>query len=262
MRRPLFVAILIAASAGLSVHPAVIKNSIAAKAPAGPDTARVHVGPAQGGTDAFVVWPVGKNPGPAVIVVHEWWGLNGQIRSTARRLAEQGYVAIVPDLYRGKVTSDPEQAHELLRGLDDERALADLDAAVAWLRAQPRVGKNRIGVVGFCAGGRLAQLMGLHSGEVAAVVVFYGTPETAPARLAKMRAPLQGHFGSEDQGIPANRVEELKAGLAKAGKSVDVNLYAGAGHAFMNDSRPSYHPDAARQAWARTLAFFQKHIKS
>jgi carboxymethylenebutenolidase len=225
------------------------------------DTARVHLAPAGAGLDAFVAWPADRSAAPAVIVIHEWWGLNAQIREVAKRLAQQGYVAIVPDLYHGKVAGDPERAHELMRGLIDEVVMSDLDATIAWLRAEPRVGLRRIGIVGFCMGGRVAELFALHSPQVAAAVMFYGPPEVDPAKLATLRAPLQGHFGGEDQGIPPSRVEELKAGLAKAGKPVDIYVYAGAGHAFMNDSRPSYHADAARQAWARTLSFFQKNLK-
>lgn len=225
------------------------------------DTAQVHLGPTPGGTGAFVAWPAGRGPAPAVIVVHEWWGLNEQIRGTARRLAREGYVAIVPDLYHGEVTDDPDRARELAQGLGEGRALADLEAAVAWLRAQPRTAKARIGVLGFCMGGRLAQLMALQSRDLTAAVMYYGRPETDPAKLAPLRVPLQGHFGAEDQGIPPDRVAELRAALEKAGKAVEIYLYAGAGHAFMHEGRPTYRADAARLAWARTLAFLQKHLK-
>ena len=225
------------------------------------DTSRVHIGPADGGTTAFVAWPAGAGPAPGVIVVHEWWGLNGQIRQVARRLAREGYVAIVPDLYHGAVTDDPEKAHELMRGLEDDAAIADLDAAIAWLRAQPATAKSRLGVVGFCMGGRYSELLDLHSRALSAAVMFYGPPVVDPKKLATLAAPLQGHFGSEDQVIPAAKVESLRAGLGQAGKEGVVYVYAGAGHAFMNEQRPSYHADAARQAWSRTLGFLQKHLK-
>jgi carboxymethylenebutenolidase len=225
------------------------------------DTSRVHLGPANGGTDAFVAWPAGKAAAPGVVVVQEWWGLNAQIRDVARRLSREGYVAIVPDLYHGKVADDPEQAHVLMRGLEDATAYADLGNAVAWLRAEPRVAKKKIGVVGFCMGGGLAQGLALRNPEIRAAVMFYGSPVTDPKSLATLRAPLQGHFGEQDDGIPIAKVEALRSGLKQAGKPGEVFLYAGAGHAFMNDARPSYHPDAARQAWARTLAFFQRNLK-
>jgi carboxymethylenebutenolidase len=225
------------------------------------DTSRVHLGPPEGGADAFVAWPSGKAAAPGIVVVQEWWGLNAQIRDVARRLAKEGYVAIVPDLYHGKVTTDPEQAHVLLRGLESDVALRDLGNAVTWLRAEPRVGKKRIGVVGFCMGGGLAQALALNNSEISAVVMFYGLTATDAKSLAALHGPLQGHFGELDDGIPIAKVEELRAGLKQAGKSGEVYLYSGAGHAFMNDTRPSYHPDAARQGWARMLAFFQKNLR-
>jgi carboxymethylenebutenolidase len=229
------------------------------------DTSHVHLGPANGGTDAFVAWPAGDGPAPGVIVVHEWWGLNAQIREVARRLAKQGYVAIVPDLYHGKVAmdSDPERAHVLMRGLDDEVAVDELSLAAHWLRDQPRTRKARFGVLGFCMGGGLAEELALdHPEALSAVVMFYGPPETSPGKLATLKAPLQGHYGIEDDGIPLAKVEALRSGLAKAGKPAEIYTYTGAGHAFMHEGRDSYRPDAAKQAWARTLAFLQKYLKA
>ncbi|HEY2955240.1 MAG TPA: dienelactone hydrolase family protein [Candidatus Eisenbacteria bacterium] len=225
------------------------------------DTSRVHLGPAGASTDAFVALPPGSGNVPGVVVIQEWWGLNGQIREIARRLAKEGYVAIAPDLYHGKVTSDPEMAHTLMRGLDENRALVDLNEAARWLAAQPRTAGRRMGVVGFCMGGRLAELFALGDSSLAAAVMFYGYPETRPDRLAALRAPLQGHFGAEDQGIPPDSVAAFQAALSSAGKFAEIHLYPGAGHAFMHEGRKSYRADAAKQAWARTLAFFQKYLK-
>jgi carboxymethylenebutenolidase len=239
--------------------PACASASAASSERAAADTALVPLG--QEGRRAFVAWPSGGKPAPAVIVVHEWWGLNAQIRRTARQLAQQGYVAIVPDLYHGLVAGDAEGAHVLMRGLDDESAIADLDAAMAWLAAEPRTRGSRIGVMGFCMGGRFAQLMGIRSDRIAAVVMFYGRPVTDVKQIAGLGAPLMGHFGGADQGIPAERVGQLGQALKQAGKDAQIFTYAGAGHAFMNDERDSFHPDAARQAWARTLAFLQQQLK-
>lgn len=229
--------------------------------PIGADTAMVHLGPAEGGTEAFVAYPVGTAPAPAVIVVHEWWGLNGQIREMARTLARQGYVAIVPDLYHGKVASDPDAAHILMRGLDEDGAVADLAAAAEWVRAQPRTSPRRCGVMGFCMGGHLAELLAFQDSAISAAVVFYGTPESRPERIAALRAPLLGHYGAEDQGIDTSRVEAFRRALEAAGKDAEVYVYSGAGHAFMNQEQKSYRPEAARLAWVRTLAFLQKYLK-
>jgi carboxymethylenebutenolidase len=231
-------------------------------APAAVDTSRVHLGPAEGGTDAFVAWPAGTKAPPAVIVIHEWWGMNDQIRGVARRLAREGFVAIVPDLYHGKVAGDdPEMAHTLMRGLDEDLAVGDLDQAAGWVRAQTRTAKSRMGVMGFCMGGRLSELLALHDPTVAACVMYYGRPETNPTKLAGLKAPLQGHFGADDQGITPDNVRGFQGALKRAGRNAEIYEYAGAGHAFMHEGRDSYRPDAARQAWARTLAFLQKNLK-
>jgi carboxymethylenebutenolidase len=246
-------------TAMLLVCAGVFAAAPAAAQRAAADTSMVTIAP--GGPSLFVAWPAGSRPAPAVIVVHEWWGLNAQIRRVARQLARQGYVAVVPDLYRGQVAGDAEGAHVLSRGLEDESALADLDATAAWLAAEPRTRGARVGVLGFCMGGRLAQMMGARSDRVSAVVIFYGRPLTDPEDVARLRAPLMGHFGSADRGIPTDRVTRLDEALREAGKDAQIFVYQGAGHAFMNDERDSFHPDASRQAWARTLAFLDRHLK-
>jgi len=225
------------------------------------DTARVHVGPADQGTDAFVAWPPGKGPFPAVVVAFEWWGLNGQIRDVGRRLAQQGYVAIIPDLYHGQVAGDPDNAHILMRGLDQERAVDELSAAVDWATAQPRIASQKIGLLGFCMGGGLALQTALASPKPAAIVMFYGAPESKPEKIALLKAPLLGHFGEDDKGIDPTRVEAFKTALQAAGKKAEIYEYAGAGHAFMNETGQGYRPDAAKLAWARTLAFYQKNLR-
>lgn len=226
-----------------------------------PETTFVQIGSGDAAEGAFVAWPPGDKPAPGIVVVHEWWGLNGQIRDVGRRLAGQGYLVIVPDLYHGKVASDPMKAHELMRGVEEKEALETLEAAVGWLRDQPRAAKSRAGVIGFCMGGGLAQNLALQDSSLAAAVMFYGTPETDPERLAQLKGALQAHFGEQDEGIPVKRVDEFRAAFQKIGKKAEIYVYPGAGHAFMHDGLPSFRPDAARQAWARTLAFFQKHLR-
>jgi len=210
---------------------------------------------------AFVAYPPGAGGAPGVVIVHEWWGLNAQIREVARRLARQGYVAIVPDLYDGKVAADGETAHVLARGLDEAAALETIAASGRWLDREPRTARRRRGVMGFCMGGGLALRTGLRDPSLSAVVMFYGPPESRAELLASLRAPLLGHFGAEDQGISVERVEAFGRTLKAAGKVADVHVYAGAGHAFMNEEQAGYRPDAARLAWVRTLDFLQQHVK-
>ena len=205
-----------------------------------PDTSRVRL---TSGAEAFVAYPAGDGAAPGVIVVPEAGGMSAPIREVARKLSRQGYLAIVPDA-----------------GPGEERGVATLTAAGTWLRAQPRSAKSRIGVIGFGAGGALAQQFAASSDLAGAVVVFYGTPLPA-ARIPSLRASLQGHFGAQDDGIATDRVEAFKAALDRAGKIAEIHVYAGAGPGFMDDGRPSYNPDAERLAWARMLAFLQKQLK-
>lgn len=249
--------------AALWSWPLLAQKSAGAAAPAASAPSTVHLStPDGGGTDAFIAAPSGSGPVPAVIMVFEWWGMNDQIRDMARRMAQQGYYTIIPDLYHGKAATTPEEAHELMRGLEDTRVFSELDAAAAWLHAQKRCAGTKLGVMGFCMGGGITLRYALRTPSVSAAVMFYGAPETDPEKLAGLQAALQGHFGAEDQGITPDRVDAFREALKKAGKDAELYVYSGAGHAFMHDGAPSYRADAAKIAWARTLSFLQKHLKS
>jgi carboxymethylenebutenolidase len=139
-------------------------------------------------------------------------------------------------------------------------AMTDFDAARSWLRHDARVAQMPVAVMGFCMGGGVALGYGMHDSTVAGVVMFYGFPETDPAKLAALRAPVMAHFGARDDGIPPAKVESFRDGMKQAGRSLEVFTYADAGHAFMNDRRPSYAPAAAKQAWARTLEFLRRTL--
>jgi carboxymethylenebutenolidase len=213
---------------------------------------------------AYLARPAGggKKGTPAVVVVQEWWGLDPWVRSVADRMASQGYVAIAPDLYRGQVATDAQHAHELLRGLPDERALRDIRAASAWVRSKDGGAAKRVGVIGFCMGGRLALLSALDKGPFDAVVVAYGSPETNPARLKTLRAPVLGIFGSTDRGIGRDQTDALEAGLARAGRKGRVIVYDGAQHGFLNDARAAQHdPASSLLAWAEVREFFAERLK-
>ena len=211
--------------------------------------------------EAYVAWPVGTAKVPTVLIVQEWWGLDDHIKDIARRMSREGYLAIVPDLYHGKVAETPEVAHELVRGLEDTRVFAELATAAAWARSQQRSADGRMGIMGFCVGGGITLRYAIQDPKLSAAVMFYGPPESDPAKLATLKAPLQGHFGMLDQGIPPDHVDAMRAALKKAGKTADLYEYAGAGHAFMHDGRPSYHAESAKVAWARTLGFLQRYLK-
>ena len=211
--------------------------------------------------NGYLVEPKGKGPFPAVIVIMEWWGLNDQIKGVADRLAKAGYVALVPDLYYGQVTADPEKAHELMRGLDQKEAITDLGSAMDYLRSLPEVGKSKIGSLGFCMGGGLSLQLALSQPDLSGAVMFYGQPDTDPDDLDKAACPVLGLFGAEDQGIPAAKIQEMAKGLNEVGEGATVKIYPGAGHAFFNETRPSYNAQAAADAWEKTLTFFNATLK-
>jgi carboxymethylenebutenolidase len=212
---------------------------------------------------AFLVTPEGKGPFPGVLVLQEWWGVNDWIKDQARALAREGYVAVAPDLYRGKVTDKQEEAHQLMMGAPPDRILRDLKAALAHLKTRKDVKPGRIGAIGWCMGGRYALELATLEPTLAAVVAYYGAPPTDPAAIARIKAPVLGSFGGEDKGPSRDQVMAFDAAMKKAGKSADIKVYAGAGHAFANVNNPwkGYREEAAKDAWARTLAFFAKHLK-
>ena len=152
------------------------------------------------------------------MVIHQWWGLNDFVKGKADGFAKQGYVALAPDLYRGKVAEDGDTAHQLMRGMPNDRALRDMKAAVAYLRSRPDVDGARIGVVGWCMGGGLALDLAVAEPTLAGAVMYYGHLMTDPATIAALKVPLLGNFGGQDQGIPVKDVEAFAAEAKKAGK--------------------------------------------
>jgi carboxymethylenebutenolidase len=213
---------------------------------------------------AFLVVPAGKGPFPAVLVIQEWWGLNDWVKDQARALAREGYLALAVDLYRGKVATKQEDAHQLMMGAPPDRILRDLKAAHALVAARPDIKKDKIGTIGWCMGGHFSLALATEVPTLAAVVAYYGAPPTDAAAIAAIKAPVLGNFGGEDKGPAPDQVRAFEADMKKAGKSVDVKIYEGAGHAFANVNNPwgGYREAAAKDAWARTTAFFAKHLKA
>jgi len=211
----------------------------------------------------LLVTPAGKGPFPAVLVIQEWWGLNDWVKDQARALAKEGYVALAVDLYRGKVAAKQEDAHQLMMGAPPDRILRDLKAASAFLSARADVRKDRIGSIGWCMGGRWSLALATEIPSLAAAVAYYGAPPTEAAAIAAIKAPVLGNFGGDDKGPSPDQVKAFEAAMKKAGKSIDVKIYEGAGHAFANVNNPwgGYREPAAKDAWARTTAFLAANLK-
>jgi carboxymethylenebutenolidase len=204
----------------------------------------------------------GSGRHPAMVVIHEWWGLNNWVEEQAQRLAAQGYVALAVDLYRGKSTADPEVAHELMRGLPQDRAIRDLDAAFQYLSSRQDVNPNRIGSIGWCMGGGLSLQLAVHEPKLAACVVNYGPLPTDSADIARIHAPVLGNFGADDRGITAGDIKAFYQAMTSAGKKVDVKIYDGAGHGFENpNNKTGYRQAAAQDAWSRITSFLQATLQ-
>jgi carboxymethylenebutenolidase len=206
--------------------------------------------------------PPGKGPFPGIVVIQEYWGLNDWVKEQASKLAGQGYAALAVDLYRGKVADTPNVAHELMRGLPEDRAARDLHAAVDYLKSSPNVKKDRIAAIGWCMGGGLALNLALTEPTLTAVVINYGHLSTDPAAIQKIHAAVLGNFGGQDRGIPPDDVKKFEETLKKEGKQADIKIYPDAGHAFQNPNNKSgYRAEDTADAWQRTVNFLATTLR-
>ncbi|HEX6641446.1 MAG TPA: dienelactone hydrolase family protein [Thermoanaerobaculia bacterium] len=218
--------------------------------------------PSNGHTcQGYLATPPDGGKGPAVVVIQEWWGLVDHIRDVVDRFAGEGFVAIAPDLFHGKTTKSPDDAGKLLMELDAERAVREIAGAGAYVLQQPECTSKKYGVVGFCMGGALAQYAATKDAEhVGAAASFYGGFKQVSPEWENLQAPILLIYGENDKGVPAEQGRALEAKLAKLGKNAELVIYPGADHAFFNDTRPNHKPDAAADAWRRTLELFRRHL--
>jgi carboxymethylenebutenolidase len=207
--------------------------------------------------------PVGA---PGIVIIQEWWGVNEQIRCVADRIASAGYVALVPDLYRGKSTAEEQEAHHLMTNLNfADAASQDVRGALQFLKARG----GKVGLTGFCMGGALTLLaLGAAAAEIDAAVVWYGCPPLEYIDAAKIKAPLQAHWATQDEFFPIATIDQLQDKLSKAGVHFDFHRYL-AHHAFANETavgpgriaKTQYDPVWSQQAWDRTFSFFGRWLR-
>jgi carboxymethylenebutenolidase len=209
----------------------------------------------------YLARPADDAAHPGVIVIQEWWGVDEHIRDVARRLANEGYVALAPDLYHGESASEPDEARKLAMHMNREQAMKDLLGAVAHLEAMPQVAPRRFGCIGFCMGGSLTLALAAASPKILAAAAFYAGMQPPAEHLAKIEAEVFAAFGADDGGIPLENVRKFEDALREHGRTAEVKVYEGAPHSFFNDTRPSYRADAARDAWGRSLALFGRVLR-
>jgi carboxymethylenebutenolidase len=213
----------------------------------------------------YLAEPTAASKAPGMVVIQEWWGMNDQIRGVAEKLAKAGYRALVPDLYRGKVALEANEAKHLMEGLNfGDAAGQDIRGGVQYLKAS---GSAKAGVTGFCMGGALTVLSAVNVPETDAAVIWYGYPPLQYVDAKKIKAPLLGHWATQDQAFAISGVDELEKKLREANVRFEFHRY-NAKHAFANETADTkklemlkYDPKAAELAWQRTMEFLAKHLK-
>jgi carboxymethylenebutenolidase len=210
-------------------------------------------------------WPQEKGPYPGIVLLHEWWGLNSQIKDLGARLACEGYGVIIPNLYArigGMVTGNAEVAEALLGKLNEGLALQDINSCCEFLNTREFIKRNIHGVVGFGMGGTLAMKFASHRKRLRAAVSYYGRlvqPETV---VKDVFCPVLYHYAEQDPWVPAQAVDQLRQSAREYKKTVEVRTYPGAPHAFSNESRPdSYREEMAAEAWTATALFLKQHLQ-
>lgn len=211
----------------------------------------------------YIAGPVSEEPPKAgLILIHEWWGLNDNIKEMARKFASHGYIVLAVDMYGGEFASKPEDAKALMMEAMEkpELGVENLKAARMALATE---GAEKIGVLGWCFGGGWALRAGItQADELDAVVMYYGRVLTEPSEIKPLTAPLLGIFAAKDQGIPVDQVKLFDAALESAGEDAEIHIYDGVDHAFANPSGERYNAEAANDAWAKVIAFLAEHLQS
>lgn len=240
---------------------------------AGLEAGDVQVPTADGQMPAYRAMPAGNGPFPIILVVEEIFGVHEYLKDICRRLAKQGYCAVAPEIYArqgdlSKMTDVQQILREVIAKTPDAEVLSDLDATAKWAAASSKGDANRLGITGFCRGGRVVWLYAAHNPALKAAVAWYGPlggnrtdiqPKNASDVAAELKAPVLGLYGGADTGIPVADVERQRDTARAAGRTVEIVIYPETPHAFHADYRPSYRKQAAEDGWARMLAWFKSH---
>jgi carboxymethylenebutenolidase len=227
-----------------------------------------------GNSSGYLVYPISSSNAttieaqqqklPAVVMIHEWWGLNDNIIDMANELATEGYVVLAADLYNGEVAADPSRARELSSSVrnNPEQAIENLQSAVQYLASLPNVNSSRIASLGWCFGGGQSLQLALNSEQnpLAAAIIYYGNLVNDTNELSKIKWPVLGIFGDQDQSIPVESVNQFEQALNQTDITNEIYIYPGVGHAFANPSGDNYAPEETADAWQKTLAFLNKYV--
>ena len=212
----------------------------------------------------YLVRPDDDKVHPGIVLIQEWWGIEPHIRELAQRLATEGFVVLVPDLYHGKIATEPNDAQKMmmLTFQSLERTIGEIVLALDYLRNDAGVQPKQLGLIGFCMGGHLAYRVAERYPNLAAVSPWYaGGYDPAPEQIAAINAPVLAIYGEADSGIPVALVQKIEGQFKAAGKTAEFHVYPNAGHAFNNPDHGMYVAAAAQDAWSRAVAFFKERLK-
>ncbi len=215
------------------------------------------------GVNGFLAKPEGDGKYPAVVMIHEWWGLNDNIKDMARLMASEGYVVLAVDIYEGEVATESGAAMKLASGArsNPERSIENMKAAVDYLKTLSNVEPQSIAAMGWCFGGQQSLSLSLSTDDLAATVIYYGNLETDKEKLANIKGPVLGIFGETDQGIPVESVNAFEAALNELLVKNQIHIYPEVGHAFANPSGTRYAPEETQDAWKKTIDFLDENLK-
>jgi carboxymethylenebutenolidase len=271
MSRRRMLAATLATGFAAAVQPVAAQTVITTDT-GGLEAGEVRIKTGDGDLPAYRAMPGSGGPFPVVLVVQEIFGVHEHIKDVCRRLAKAGYLAVAPELYvrQGDVSQLKaiDQIMPIVAKVPDAQVMSDLDACVAFAKASGKGDVGRLGITGFCWGGRATWLYVAHNRDVKAGVAWYGrlvgnvtdnTPRHPVDVAADLKAPVLGLYGGADQGIPLETVERMRAACKAAGKTCEIVVYPDTPHAFHADYRPSYRPEPAKDAWARALAWLKVH---
>ena len=211
-----------------------------------------------GNVNGFLAKPAESGKYPAVVMIHEWWGLNDNIKEMAQKLASQGYIVLAVDLYNNKVGTTSEEARQLMTSFDGDEGIENMNSAIRFLKSEYSV--DKIGAIGWCFGGGQSLNLAVNS-DLDATVMYYGQVISESEKLSNISWPLLGIFAELDQGIPPKAVREFESSLDELGIKNEIIIYPGVNHAFANPSGDRYSPQEAKDAWNKTLEFFNNNLK-
>ncbi len=214
-----------------------------------------------GGTARGYLSLPASGKGPSVIVIQEWWGLVPHIKDVCDRFAEEGFVALAPDLYHGESAKSPDEAGKLMMALRIDEAEKDIRGAITYLVSHEATVGDTVGTVGFCMGGALSLYAASKNRQVGACVVFYGIHPNVKPDLANLQAPVLGFYAEHDSYVTPAVVHDLEAELKQHGKTAEMHIYPGLDHGFFNDTREVYNEAAAKDAWNRMLKLYDERLR-